>query len=124
MKRPKWATQRRYKVVTGPLHGEYLRSNTKTFCSPISVDDRYSDCMGTQGTVLVYTPGKVVRSPNGFCRNQGHTCCRGIHAYRTKDAAQLHAQSTSAIITVWAKAWVGGRVKQRATRVWVGHRCK
>src|SRR3990167_6217395 len=111
MKRPKWATQRRYKVVTGP------GSNTKTFCSPISVDDRESDCMGTlgtHGTVLVYTPGKVVRSPNGFCRNQGHTCCRGIHAYRTKDAAQRHSQRTSAIITVWAKAWVGGLVKQRA----------
>ena len=114
MKRPKWAAQKRYKIVQ--------RSGERPglFYSGIDPWFRITECGRSKGSILSYTSGEVTRSAQGLCRRKTHTCCRGIHAYRTRASALDSAQEPNVVLSVWAKSWIGDGPKQRTRRVWVG----
>lgn len=116
MKRPKWAKEKRWKLVNGPYFND-----GGFYTSPIYVNARTSDCDGrSRGEIISYRPGEVVKSPNGVCRKQRHECCRGIHAYSSRKEAKANRYPNNVIIPVYAVRWHGSGKKCRASRVWVG----
>ena len=113
MKRPKWASEKRYKIV----HQSYSKG---IYESPVPVTRRALSEGLDRGLILEYSSGKVTYSPNGVCEIEGHDCCRGIHAWRTKEDAQKRVSTSGVIVIVYAMKWYGVGDKCRTQRVWVG----
>ena len=111
MKKPKWATKRRYKVVTLDRK------------SPII--NRFTNCSASyniHGSVLVYTKNTLVSAEDGLCEIKNHNCCRGINAYKTLRQARKHMDIDRIVIIVWSNRWINTITnKCRAKTVWVGN---
>ena len=112
MKRPSWATHKMYKGVS-PI----------SYTSLLPLSDRGGKS-GTsdRGTILTYTPGTIVVSPNGVSIEKRFSCARGIHAFTNKRSLHDFVGKCYKFITltVYASKWHGHGHKVRARRVWVG----